>query len=252
MTIPIFVISLQRATDRRESIASQMHKADREFEFIDAVDGKTLDLDSIKHRLVNDMRYATGYYDLSPSEIGCFLSHYNLWCRMVDEKILFALILEDDATWDEDFFEVVDAVVSSKYYWNIVHLSAPGHEKIVSVVDTIGRHKLVRYKRDVANAIAYLIDLDGADKLRSFCYQIRDAIDRQWARCWQNGCYFYHVVPPMASQSGKTPSTIQHPSKKPKHQLKREMGHLTYWLKANQDRYARKFFHLTHPRRLRQ
>lgn len=35
-------------------------------------------------------------FDISPGAIGCFLSHYKIWHKMVNEKISHALILEDD------------------------------------------------------------------------------------------------------------------------------------------------------------
>jgi glycosyl transferase family 25 len=38
----VFVISLRRATERREHISKQMQEQNIPFEFIDAVDGRTL------------------------------------------------------------------------------------------------------------------------------------------------------------------------------------------------------------------
>lgn len=36
-------------------------------------------------------------------EVGCFLSHYNIWKRIVDEELNQVLVLEDDIRFDAFF-----------------------------------------------------------------------------------------------------------------------------------------------------
>lgn len=36
-------------------------------------------------------------------EVGCFLSHYNIWKKIVDENLKDALVLEDDIRFDSFF-----------------------------------------------------------------------------------------------------------------------------------------------------
>lgn len=35
-------------------------------------------------------------FDTSPGAVGCYLSHYSIWTKIVKEKISYALVLEDD------------------------------------------------------------------------------------------------------------------------------------------------------------
>ena len=100
MNMPVYVISLARAADRRAGIIDRLTVAGMKYEIVDAVDGETLDLNSFGDRLVNR--------SMTKGAIGCFLSHYNLWQRMIAEQIPTAIVLEDDALWDEDFFEVAE------------------------------------------------------------------------------------------------------------------------------------------------
>ena len=77
MTPPIFVISLAREAERRARMAQEL--AGFDFEFFDAVDGRTLDAAQYAHRLDAEWFRIMRGRELAPGEIGCFLSHYGLW-----------------------------------------------------------------------------------------------------------------------------------------------------------------------------
>ncbi len=254
LNIPIYVISLAREKHRRATITDRLQQADVKFEIVDAVDGKKLDLSTLKNRL-NQKKFSEKYNrEMYLGEIGCFLSHYDLWQRMVDEQTPYALIIEDDATWDDDFFAVVQACLQSKYYWNIIHLASPEVGRIYSVLQSVGSNRqLARFKHPMGIAAAYLIDLDGAKKLLKQCYEIFEPNDMQWLLYWQSNLYFYHVQPPPATNiSGDDDSGIgDRPFEKSKHQLRQEIGRFRYLWQANKKRYARRFYHWTHPPKLR-
>lgn len=255
MSIPIYVISIARDSDRRANISTRLNASGVEYEIIDAVDGAQLDTTTITDRLRQDKIHARYNRDLLPGEIGCFLSHYNLWQRMVNEQTPFALILEDDATWDDDFFMVVQDLVQSKYYWNVVHLASPEGGRIYSVLDVVGDNRqFARFKYPMDLAAAYLIDLDGAKKLLKHCYEISDPIDEQWKEYMQCNLYFYHVQPaPVNNKSGIANSAIgKRTPEKNKHQLRKEMGKVKYFFVVNRKRYARRWYHWTHPPKMRQ
>ena len=71
---PIFVISLARATERRATIRQEL--AGFDFELIDAVDGDKLPANQYQHRIQTEWWRVMRGRELSPGEIGCFLSHY--------------------------------------------------------------------------------------------------------------------------------------------------------------------------------
>lgn len=255
MKLKIFVISLARAAKRRADISARLKTAGVEFEIVDAVDGKTLDEKEYRHRLINDLYYCPQATDLSPSEIGCFLSHYNLWKRIVAEKIPFALVLEYDAVWSDDFFNICEAVVASKYYWNAVHLAGRKPVKVLSEIESYGQRQLIRAKRVGQTTVAYLIDYDGAVKFIKLNYEIRAQIDHQWINYWRGGVYFYRINPPPVQQSDAAP-TIEHFDTKMSWSARRlhinkQVGAINYFLHQKGNLLARKFFNLTHPRKLR-
>lgn len=49
--------------------------------------------------------YADPYHKrpMTMGEVGCFLSHYNIWKKMIEQNITDALILEDDIRFEPYF-----------------------------------------------------------------------------------------------------------------------------------------------------
>jgi GR25 family glycosyltransferase involved in LPS biosynthesis len=88
--IPIFVISLARAPDRRAAISSHLKNLGLDFEIVDAVDGAKLPDAQRKSLLADGVNYV-------PGVIGCYLSHIQVYEKIVKNNIPVALILEDDA-----------------------------------------------------------------------------------------------------------------------------------------------------------
>lgn len=245
---PVYVINLARAKDRRENITKRLTDAGVDYEIVDAVDGGKLDFGKLGGRLRNDLcrkRYQT---KMGVGTTGCYLSHYNLWQRIANEKTPLALILEDDAVWDDDFFDCVQSVINCEWRWNVVLFEWAGSKKptaIRKVLTDFGGRKLVQLKRPGWCTCAYLLDLDGAQKLVKAHYEIINSIDATWRDYWKSGVAFYCVHLPPANQSGEV-SIIEQTD-----------GELNYvggrfdavnryvWQKYRH--YRRKIHHLLHP-----
>ena len=70
MKFKTFVISLsENNNDRRKSVCNQLEKVKLSFEFIDAVDGKTI----VKE---NDIRLSDHSSWMRNGQLGCSLSHF--------------------------------------------------------------------------------------------------------------------------------------------------------------------------------
>ena len=102
--LPIFVISLADAEQRRSRIVEQMQALDLSFTFVDAVDGHRLTPE--QEALVDREWWRRRRGDrLRPAEIGCALSHALLYRRLVEERVEQAIVLEDDARLTPMFAE---------------------------------------------------------------------------------------------------------------------------------------------------
>lgn len=163
---------------------------------------------------------------------------------MVAEQIPCALVLEDDAVWDDDFFDIVQRVKNCAWVWNVVLLSSETKhttKQILSEFDN-GR-KLVNYPRPAWTTAAYLIDLEGAVKLKKHAYKIVGWCDAVWRELYKNKLAFYHIQPPIAWQSGESTLLGYGSEIKPFTKLEK----IARAIMKKWRRYRHRFFQLTHP-----
>ncbi|MGI9337349.1 MAG: glycosyltransferase family 25 protein [Gammaproteobacteria bacterium] len=203
---PVYVISLARAKERRENMTRRLNALGANYQIIDAVDGKALNPSQYAHRLQTREYFLKFGCQLTAGEIGCFMSHHNLWRQIADGKDDCALIVEDDATWDDDFAEVITRTIKCDWHWEVVFFSVQKPRPADCILCEVGKgRQLIRYKRrDWCTTIAYLISRQGAAKLLDYCQNIRAPIDRMYAEYWRNGVAFYCVRPPVVRESGET------------------------------------------------
>ena len=91
--IPVFVVSLARAPERRTAVCRHLEQLGIEYRLIDAVDGRALADDYIASIVAPGLT-------MHPGAVGCYLSHVHIYEFMRDENIPLACVLEDDAHLD--------------------------------------------------------------------------------------------------------------------------------------------------------
>jgi len=106
--VPIFVISLSDAKDRRRRIAKNLRKLGLEFIIVDAIDGRTKLPDEFNDQVDRDTANWRLGRPIVDAELACALSHVNVYQRLVDSHHKAAIILEDDAIVGDGFKKFVD------------------------------------------------------------------------------------------------------------------------------------------------
>lgn len=109
--IPVYVISLPAAVERRKSMADQLSAAGLTFEFFDAIRGDALSVDE-RGAVVADKEIVRANMkgrDLNNGEIGCALSHQSVYQKILASGAERALVLEDDALLLPGFMDVLAA-----------------------------------------------------------------------------------------------------------------------------------------------
>lgn len=91
--IPIFWINLERAYRRREKMEEYFKKYDLNAERIEAVDGNNIDLEEYKKNYNINER-------MNKYEVSCAFSHLKTIETCYNKGLDYALILEDDVTFD--------------------------------------------------------------------------------------------------------------------------------------------------------
>lgn len=165
-TVPIFVISLPTAIERRKDIQRQMADKGLDFTFIDAVDGRSL---SAKHEAMVDDKWKRkrSGVALSSAEIGCALSHVSVYERMIQQRIARAIILEDDVIltstfnklWETGFFASTNEKMLILHH----HQGNWARRELRRVRPASPR--CYRFHGRVMGAVAYFLQLDAAVQL---------------------------------------------------------------------------------------
>lgn len=95
--IKVYVINLPKDTDRRNSVAKELNKIScLNPEFVDAVYGKELGKDKLSKLF--DFKKSKNYRsdDVTLGEVGCILSHYACYKKLLTSDQDYALVVEDD------------------------------------------------------------------------------------------------------------------------------------------------------------
>lgn len=102
----IYMINLERRPERRLRMENLFRELGLDVEYFAAVDGKKLDVNIIKEM---GIQLFEGYEDpyhhrqMTMGEIGCFLSHYRIWEKMIENNQNEVLIIEDDIRFESYF-----------------------------------------------------------------------------------------------------------------------------------------------------
>ncbi|XP_053208665.1 glycosyltransferase 25 family member-like [Panonychus citri] len=102
----VYVINLDRRTERKEAMSKRMDILGINATFWPAVDGKLINEEYLKKRGIKFLPDYEDPYHKRPmtfGEIGCFLSHYDIWKDMIKKNHKFVVILEDDVRFERSF-----------------------------------------------------------------------------------------------------------------------------------------------------
>ncbi len=116
----VYVINMQRSTHRRKAMEGMLNKHKLQYEFIDAVDGRTLSEEEF-------VGHVTDPKEFTRSQAGCALSHIKAYRKILEGNDQYGLILEDDVLIQEPHFIQLlkeleqkvdeDSVTVLTYFW---------------------------------------------------------------------------------------------------------------------------------------
>lgn len=173
--IPTFVVNLERTPERKvymNRLLSQFNFLD--VSFIKAIDGKCLSEEELTNRFDRKLAYQRYGRNLNVGEIGCTLSHYQCYQKILREKLSYVLILEDDVTIMKELSIAKELIAHintnvptilflSADYWYYQLKKINEKYSIASVFDAVGSYaylinyaavKLILKKNKVAANVA--------------------------------------------------------------------------------------------------
>ena len=157
----IYVINLKRRPDRKKAILEANPEID--FTFIEAVDGKELNID----QLLSEGKINKSFFDpsgmITLGIYACALSHKKAWDQALQNGVKNALFLEDDIfltselVLNGDLTPLYKEVLSEieEFDWDIIYL---GKKHPISEGIDIGKYWVVpRYNSNYNGAHAYAV-----------------------------------------------------------------------------------------------
>lgn len=104
MKMHAYVLHLERATARRANAQALLENCGLDGDIWPAVDGAKCPPEEIENAVAASLFDPSYPFALKTGEIGCFLSHRQIWADMQRHEASAALIVEDDAGLDPDTF----------------------------------------------------------------------------------------------------------------------------------------------------
>ena len=168
--IKIFVINLKSSVERRRKMERQLNRLNLPFEIFDAIKGSEITESEIASY------YDMNYYQNAPAYftsgvVGCTLSHYFLYKKIVEDKIEAALILEDDMIINKSLPDLIDSISKEIRNDEVILLFYQSYFPInlsVSSAHTL-KDKFKIYKvtdvKGIRSTAGYIINYEAAKKM---------------------------------------------------------------------------------------
>lgn len=158
-----YVISLTTELDRRAHITKEFNSQRIPFEFFDAL------TPNIAEQFSEKLGFKINKKNLTGGELACFMSHLTLWKKMIDDKISYMGIFEDDIFLGQNASDFLNRENWFDEEIHVVKLEAFTPRVILG-------KRLYHYKdRDICllkgsnlGAAGYILSLEGAKALINF------------------------------------------------------------------------------------
>lgn len=213
MTIPAFLINLDRSRDRLNKMTARFSELGVAFERVKAVDGNTLSSDHI-----NAVRLQVrGLLPLSESEVGCFLSHRKCWELIANGHQSYGCVFEDDVLLSDRL-----KLFLSDSQWipgdaDVVKLETAGDRIWLDtpVIDLAEGFKLGRLRSVHYRTAGYILSRRAAEHLLSVSQQFYVPVDLvvfDPAHGVANEMVIYQMVPSLCAQTKHlhSPGAVDH------------------------------------------
>ncbi|HDS3819724.1 glycosyltransferase family 25 protein [Morganella morganii] len=176
MKYSTYVISLKEEISRRKNIKTQLDNLNIKFDFFDAIDLRNSNPAELNEKCKDNTNLNR---KLTSGEIGCALSHINIYRKTISNEENWSWIIEDDALLDNVSNSKINQIISlaNKYNADIIIL---GYSKlspddttnfyIKEPVKRICKSKDgytlgVPWKNWTCGTVSYLINKNGAKKI---------------------------------------------------------------------------------------
>ncbi|WP_245419715.1 glycosyltransferase family 25 protein [Phyllobacterium salinisoli] len=207
MSIPVYVINLDRSKERLTAIKDSAKQFGVVVRRVPAVDGRVLPQSALADLDVGAFKRLHGK-NVMPAEIGCYFSHLKALQEIAQGDEPHAVVVEDDVEFTADFTPFVEAL-SRVSGWDAVKLvnhRTPLFRRFrqVNAGYWIGRCS----HGPLGSSAAYAVTREGAKKLLEALRPMRLPYDVALERGWSGDYAIFTTDKPLVSLSRQALSTI--------------------------------------------
>jgi glycosyl transferase family 25 len=208
-----YVVNLARSHERRAHIVAELSKTRFDYEMVNAVDGRDLDLDDAR---IVDPDFAAASIG-HPGVVGCALSHLQIYRRILDDGLEIACVLEDDVLLPADLGELIGEITPHMRGAAVVMLNFQSQEPCkvtrAGAEELSPPRLLVRFadESQAASTGGYLITREACARMVSTAPPVKTVAD-DWASFCKDGAidYLRCVVPMPVVQSPALRTTMSY------------------------------------------
>tara|TARA_B100000767_G_scaffold51711_1_gene47159 strand:- start:1043 stop:1891 length:849 start_codon:yes stop_codon:yes gene_type:complete len=173
---PIFYINLDRVVERRSFMEASFKNLGLEnnvqrFSAIDAIDQNAL----------NNTNYKSGgwrpRWSLTLTEIAVFESHRSVWKLIVDRKLPYSIIMEDDIFISTELEKTVQDIEVSNTSFDVIRLDSCRQIHRYGAAKEINTTYVRPILQTVPSAACYMLSMAGAKKLLYGSHIYSDHLD---------------------------------------------------------------------------
>ena len=202
-----FLINLDKNAERMASATKRLAEVGVEFERVPAVYGKALSAAERRECFDAFRWWCAMGRPATPGEIGCAMSHLNVYRRMTEENIPFACVMEDDVVPGDKIKSQLQFVEEWYRAGNegVVLVSNHSRKDLASdgqVIFEQGERKIVGGVMDYFTE-CYTLTLNDARKILKANCPVCAPADAwgRWGKYY--GLKLLHVIPSAAAQDGQ-------------------------------------------------
>jgi glycosyl transferase family 25 len=205
-TSVFLLINMDRSKKRLQRCDLLLKAQNIKYHRIAGIDGGQLSPKQLKDVLAP--QFSAYYKVLSTGEIGCYLSHRKCWQYLVDRKLNYAVILEDDFTLEDELAKIHQYITAIKTQWDCVKLMEYQHKRKAVMTLTCLDKQLIRYDKIPSCTTGYVISQEGAKKMLAHSVKISRPVDIDFQYWWESDILMYGLKPYMVSVNLAQESTI--------------------------------------------
>ena len=209
MSMPIVLISLERATERRRRMAAEFARVGLEYEIWPAKDARTL-TDEDRGFVDRARRDRLGLHPIPDGSLANTLSQRAAMWDLVRNGPKMMAVFEDDARFDAALPAVLTALEQRADMFDIVKLQRRNLRRpFFPTVPLATGHRLGRVRFSDFGSEGYVITRDAARLLLQRTPRMVREIDHVLSRFWESGLNVLYVDPPVVREDGADDSQIR-------------------------------------------